>query len=77
MAKYPKASDLYESELYPGRQCRVMSVSNAQVTFRWLGDYSRIEPQVVPVNRFVVDFKLVDAEHWPTSNPSSRPRRGR
>jgi hypothetical protein len=61
MAKYPQASDLYECELYPGRQCRVVSVSNAKVTFQWLGDYARIEPQVVPVNRFVADFKPVDA----------------
>ena len=57
----PPASDLYECELYSGRQCRVVSVSNAQVTFRWVGDYARIEPQIVPVNRFVVDFKLIDA----------------
>jgi hypothetical protein len=62
MAKYPQPSDVYECELYPGRTCRVLSVHNAQVTFQWLGDYSRIELQVVPVNRFIVDFKLVDAE---------------
>ena len=61
MAKYPKASDLYECELYPGRRCRVVSVCNAQVTFQWVGDYARIEPQIVPVNRFIVDFKLIDA----------------
>jgi len=61
MAKYPKASDLYESELYPGRQCRVVSVSNAQVTFQWVGDCARSEPQILPLNRFVVDFKLIDA----------------
>lgn len=61
MAKYPQPSDLYECHLYPGRQCRVLTVSNAQVRFQWLGDYSRIEPQVVPVNRFVSDFKPVGA----------------
>jgi len=62
MTKYPQASDLYACELYPGRQCHVMSVNNAQVTFQWLGDYSRIEPQIVPVNRFIVDFKIIDAD---------------
>jgi hypothetical protein len=56
MAKYPKASDLYESLLYPGRSCEVVTVENARVTFRWLGEYAHIEPQVVPVNRFVTDF---------------------
>ena len=39
-----------------------MHVVNAQVTFQWLGDYARLAPQIVPVNRFVVDFKLVEAE---------------
>ena len=62
MAKYPQATDLYECHLYPGRTCRVTNVTNAQVTFQWLGDYGRIEPQVVPVNRFIVDFKLVESE---------------
>lgn len=62
MAKYPQPSDLYECHLYPGRQCRVLTVNNAQVKFQWLGDYERIEPQVVPVNRFVSDFRLVGAE---------------
>jgi hypothetical protein len=61
MAKYPQPSDVYECHLYPGRQCRVLTVNNAQVKFQWLGDYSRIEPQSVPVNRFVSDFKLVGA----------------
>jgi hypothetical protein len=62
MAKYPQPSELYECHLYPGRQCRVVMVRNAQVTFQWLGDYSRIEPQIVPVNRFITDFKLVGTE---------------
>ena len=59
MSKYPQPKEVYECHLYPGRTCRVEHVVNAQVTFRWLGDYARIEPQVVPVNRFVVDFKPV------------------
>jgi hypothetical protein len=62
MPKYPQPSDIYECHLYPGRTCKVVSVANAQVTFQWLDDYARIEPQVVPVNRFVVDFKLIEAE---------------
>jgi len=60
MAKYPQPSDVYECHLYPGRTCTVVGVTNAQVTFRWLGEYERLEPQVVPVNRFVVDFALVE-----------------
>ena len=62
MAKYPQPSDVYECHLYPGRQCRVVTVNNAQVKFQWLGDYARIEPQSVPVNRFVSDFKPVGSE---------------
>jgi hypothetical protein len=61
MSKYPQTSDVYECHLYPGRTCRVVHVLNAQVTFQWLGDYSRLEPQIVPVNRFVTDFKLIEA----------------
>jgi hypothetical protein len=59
MIKYPQAHEVYECHLYPGRTCRVVHVVNAQVTFQWLDEYSRIEPQVVPVNRFIVDFKPV------------------
>jgi hypothetical protein len=62
MAKYPQAHDVYECHLYPGRTCAVVSVTNAQVTFQWLGEYARLEPQVVPVNRFVVDFKLLEID---------------
>jgi hypothetical protein len=62
MAKYPQPSEVYECQLYPGRTCQVVSVNNAQVTFQWLGDYSRIEPQRVPVNRFILDFTPLRAE---------------
>ena len=34
MAKYPQPSDVYECHLYPGRQCRVLTVTNAQVKFQ-------------------------------------------
>jgi hypothetical protein len=76
MAKYPQAHDVYECQLYPGRSCRVVQVVNAQVTFEWLGDYARLEPQVVPVNRFVVDFKPLHATSG-SSLRSSPPSRGR
>ncbi len=72
MAKYPEAQEVYECELYPGRTCRVVQVVNAQVTFQWLGDYARLEQQVVPVNRFVVDFRPVEPDRR-----SSPPARGR
>ena len=62
MSKYPQVSDVYECHLYPGRTCRVVQVVNAKVTFQWLGEYARLEPQVVPVNRFITDFKLVEAK---------------
>ena len=61
MSKYPQISDVYECHLYPGRTCRVVHVLNAKVTFHWLGEYARLAPQIVPVNRFVTDFKLVHA----------------
>jgi hypothetical protein len=60
MPKYPQPNDIYESLLYPGRSCQVVGVENARVTFRWLGDYAHIEPQVGPVNRFVADFALLE-----------------
>jgi hypothetical protein len=60
MPKYPQPSEVYECHLYPGRTCRVVEVMNAQVKFQWLGDYARIEPQVVPVNRFVNDFRPIE-----------------
>jgi hypothetical protein len=56
MPKYPQAGDVYESLIYPGQACKVVSVQQARVTFQWLGEYQRLEPQIVPVNRFVADF---------------------
>jgi hypothetical protein len=56
MPKYPQPGDVYESLLYPGQTCKVVAVQHARVTFQWLGEYQRIEPQVVPVNRFITDF---------------------
>jgi hypothetical protein len=61
MPKYPQTGDVYESLLYPGETCRVVHVSQAQVTFEWLGPYSHIDQQVVPVSRFIVDFSHVEA----------------
>ena len=56
MPKYPQPGDVYESLIYPGQVCKVVAVQQARVTFQWLGEYQRIEPQVVPVNRFIADF---------------------
>jgi hypothetical protein len=56
MPKYPQPGDIYDSLLYPGQACKVMAVQEARVTFQWLGEYQRIEPQIVPVNRFIADF---------------------
>jgi hypothetical protein len=58
MPKYPQPGDVYESLLYPGQACKVVAVQQARVTFQWLGEYQRIEPQIVPVNRFIADFAL-------------------
>jgi hypothetical protein len=58
MPKYPQSGDVYESLLYEGQVCEVLTVQHAQVTFRWLGEYERLEPQVVPVNKFIADFSL-------------------
>jgi hypothetical protein len=71
MPKYPQPGDVYESVLYAGQTCRVVTVQHAQVTFQWLGEYKRIEPQVVPVNRFVADFtqRKTTTDRAPSSPP--------
>ncbi len=71
MPKYPQPGDVYESLLYPERVCKVVTVQHAQVTFQWLGEYKRIEPQVVPVNRFVADFtqRNTTTDREPSSPP--------
>ena len=56
--KYPVPGEIYDSRLYPGEQCEVISVVEAQVTLRWVGQYSRIQPQTVPVSQFIQDFVL-------------------
>ena len=70
MPKYPQPGDVYESVLYAGHACRVVTVQHAQVTFQWLGEYKRIEPQTVPVNRFIADFTQRKA---PADRESSSP----
>ena len=74
MPKYPQPGDVYESVLYAGQTCRVLTVQHAQVTFQWLGEYQRIEPQVVPVNRFIADFTQRTAPDYAVS---SNPRHSR
>ena len=54
--KYPQPGDLYDSLLYRGQRCQVVSVLDAQVTFRWTGSYNHIEAQRAPVNQFIRDF---------------------
>ena len=54
--KYPQAGETYNSRLYPGHKCEVISVIEAQVTFKWLPPYKYIDEQIVPVNQFVQDF---------------------
>ena len=54
--KYPQPGETYTSKLYPGHQCEVISVVEAQVTFKWLPPYKYIDEQIVPVNQFVQDF---------------------
>lgn len=56
--KYPVSGEIYNSCLYPGEQCEVISVIEAQVTIQWIGQYAQVEPQTVPVNRFIQDFAL-------------------
>ena len=56
--KYPVAGEIYDSCLYPGEQCEVISVIEAQVTIQWIGQYARVKPQTVSVNRFIQDFAL-------------------
>ncbi len=68
MPKYPQPGDMYESLLYPGQVCKVVAVQQARVTFQWLGEYQRIEQQVVPVNRFVADFTQRTATDRNTSS---------
>ena len=71
MPKYPQPGDVYESLLYPGQVCKVVAVQQARVTFQWLGEYQRIEPQVVPVNRFISDFsqRTATTDRATSSNP--------
>jgi hypothetical protein len=62
LLKYPRAGEQYESLLYAGERCRVLSVMDAEVTFEWVGRFAHIEPQKVKVARFVRDFSLADSE---------------
>ena len=56
--KYPVAGDIYESRLYPGQRCQVISVIAARVTLQWVGQYAHISQQTVLVNQFIRDFSL-------------------
>ena len=56
--KYPIPGEMYDSHIYPGQQCEIVSVVNAQVTMQWVGQYAYIDPQIVPVNKFLQDFSV-------------------
>ena len=62
--KYPVPGDIYNSHLYPGHQCKVIRVVEAQVTLQWIGQYSKIDPPTVPVNQFIRDFTLKSKVDW-------------
>jgi hypothetical protein len=75
MPKYPQPGDVYESLLYKGQACKVVAVQQARVTFQWLGEYQRIEPQIVPVNRFIADFtQRTSAADRAASSPTPNSR---
>ncbi len=61
LQRYPQAGETYESCLYPGQQCGIVSVIEAKVTFRWLPPYQYIDEQTAPVNQFIVDFRTLEA----------------
>ncbi len=56
--KYPAPGDIYQSRLYPGQTCKVISVLDAQVTFRWTNGYEHIDQQTTSVRQFIDDFDL-------------------
>lgn len=56
LPEYPRPGATYDSRLYPGQQCEVISVVDAQVTFKWLPPYRYIDEQIVSVKQFVIDF---------------------
>ena len=61
--KYPEAGDIYQSRSQPGNRCMVVSIVEAQVTFKWRPPYSYIDEQVVPVSKFIRDFDLCVLNH--------------
>jgi len=63
MSAYPQPGETYDSHLYSNQQCQVVSVVDAQVTFKWLPPYQYIDIQTAPVNRFIHDFSLSPSPH--------------
>ena len=55
--KYPLPGDVYESRLFPGEKCRVLTVLEAQVTFKWIDRYQHLSQQTAPVIQFIRDFE--------------------
>ncbi len=60
--RYPVAGDVYRSRIYPDQTCQVVRVVNANVTFKWLGQYSHVASQSVAVLKFANDFLHEEAE---------------
>ena len=54
--RYPIPGDVYRSRIYPDQTCRVVDVTDAIVTFEWLGQFSDVEKQQAPVLTFDRDF---------------------
>ena len=60
--KLPITGDKYCSVLHPGQHCKVISVSEDQVHFRWLGTYAYINEQSAAIKDFVTDFQFCEAK---------------
>ena len=53
----PEPGEIYRARLYPRQQCEVLRVINADVVIQWVGHDSYVEPQSIPVKRFILDFE--------------------
>ncbi len=63
--RFPRPGDIYDSNFFPGQQCKVVRVLGSEITMQWIGAYAHLGSQTVPVNQFIRDFTLaptVDGE---------------
>ena len=56
--RYPEPGDIYSSYLNQGENCKVISVANGQVTYRWLRDDAFVDIQSMPAKVFLRYFDL-------------------